>query len=163
MAFDVSGDEAVLEEAPPDRVVRRQRNQALPYVPRRGDVERGCQATRGASVVGDGDDGIDSSRILLDPLQSLGQTVATAVRDYVFEHADAETFLERVNELLGFLIPRYEAEGKSYLTIGIGCTGGRHRSVALAEAIGAHLADQDVEVTVHHRDAGLSTDEAHRH
>lgn len=87
----------------------------------------------------------------------------TAVRDYVFEHADAETFLERVNELLGFLIPRYEAEGKSYLTIGIGCTGGRHRSVALAEAIGAHLSQQDVEVTVHHRDAGLSTNEAHRH
>ena len=85
------------------------------------------------------------------------------VRAYVFAQPDAEPFLQHVTGLLDFLVPRYEAEGKSYLTIGIGCTGGRHRSVALAEAIGAHLAGRDVEVTVHHRDAGLSTDEAHRH
>ena len=85
------------------------------------------------------------------------------VRDYVFAQEDAAVFLEHVTGLLDFLIPRYEAEGKSYLTIGIGCTGGRHRSVALAEAIGAHLAERDVESTVHHRDAGLAADEAHRH
>lgn len=86
-----------------------------------------------------------------------------AVRDYVFAQDDAAVFLKHVTELLDFLIPRYDAEGKSYLTIGIGCTGGRHRSVALAEAIGVHLADSDVELTVHHRDAGLSNDEAHQH
>jgi UPF0042 nucleotide-binding protein len=55
--------------------------------------------------------------------------------------------------MLGFLIPRYRSEGKSYLTIGIGCTGGRHRSVAIAEEIGRRLTPAaEVEVTVAHRD-----------
>jgi len=75
-----------------------------------------------------------------------------AVHSYVFEHAEAGEFLGRVTELLDFLIPHYEAEGKSYLTIGIGCTGGRHRSVALTEAIGTFLSDQGVSTTIHHRD-----------
>ncbi|GMR02136.1 MAG: RNase adapter RapZ [Acidimicrobiia bacterium] len=74
------------------------------------------------------------------------------VRDYVFSHPEADEFLERVSGLLDFLVPHYEAEGKSYLTIGIGCTGGRHRSVALAEAIGAHLAARGVATAIHHRD-----------
>ncbi len=74
------------------------------------------------------------------------------VRDYVFSHAEAGEFLERTSDMLDFLLPHYEAEGKSYLTIAIGCTGGRHRSVALAEAIGAHLSSSGVDTTVHHRD-----------
>jgi len=74
------------------------------------------------------------------------------VRDYVFSHAEAGEFLERTSDMLDFLLPHYEAEGKSYLTIAIGCTGGRHRSVALAEAIGAHLSNSGVDTTVHHRD-----------
>ena len=74
------------------------------------------------------------------------------VRSYVFSHAEAGTFLEKVTDLLDFLIPEYEVEGKSYLTIGIGCTGGKHRSVAMAEAIGSHLRDRGVETSVHHRD-----------
>jgi UPF0042 nucleotide-binding protein len=74
------------------------------------------------------------------------------VREYVFGHAEADAFLAKVNDLLDFLIPQYEAEGKSYLTIAIGCTGGRHRSVALAEAIGRHLQDRGVDTAVHHRD-----------
>ena len=74
------------------------------------------------------------------------------VRDYVFSHAEAGEFLERTSDMLDFLLPLYEAEGKSYLTIAIGCTGGRHRSVALAEAIGAHLSNSGVDTTVHHRD-----------
>jgi UPF0042 nucleotide-binding protein len=86
-----------------------------------------------------------------------------AVRDYVFSHDEAGVFVERVSDLLDFLIPEYEKEGKSYLTIGIGCTGGRHRSVAIADAIAAHLRDGGVAVTVHHRDAGLGPDDAHRH
>jgi UPF0042 nucleotide-binding protein len=86
-----------------------------------------------------------------------------AVRDYVFSHDEAGAFVERVSDLLDFLIPEYEKEGKSYLTIGIGCTGGRHRSVAIADAIAAHLQDGGVAVTVHHRDAGLDPDDAHRH
>ena len=75
------------------------------------------------------------------------------VREYVFSEGDAQTFLDRTTELLEFLLPRYEAEGKSYLTIGIGCTGGRHRSVAIAEALGEWIADHDMAVTVLHRDA----------
>jgi len=85
------------------------------------------------------------------------------VRDYVFSFDDTVAFLDRVNDLIDFLIPRYEAEGKSYLTVGVGCTGGRHRSVAIGEAIGEHLRERDIEVTIHHRDAGLSSDAAHRH
>jgi len=55
--------------------------------------------------------------------------------------------------MLRFLIPRYAAEGKSYLTIGVGCTGGRHRSVALADQIGQIVAGLgEVEVSVGHRD-----------
>jgi RNase adapter protein RapZ len=59
------------------------------------------------------------------------------VRSYVLESPDARGFVERYLELLNYLIPRYIFEGKSYLNIGIGCTGGKHRSVAIAQ----HLAD----------------------
>ena len=76
-----------------------------------------------------------------------------AVRDHVLGSSDASGFLERVEGLLEFLVPRYEAEGKSYLTIGVGCTGGRHRSVAVAEAIARWLEERgDVDVTIRHRD-----------
>jgi len=74
------------------------------------------------------------------------------VREYVFSHGEAGEFLDRVTSMLEFLIPLYETEGKSYLTIGIGCTGGRHRSVALTEAIAACLADRGVSTVTHHRD-----------
>jgi UPF0042 nucleotide-binding protein len=76
----------------------------------------------------------------------------TPVSDYVFSHPEADEFLERVSAMLDFLLPLYEAEGKSYLTIAIGCTGGRHRSVALAEAVGRHLVEGGVDTAVHHRD-----------
>jgi UPF0042 nucleotide-binding protein len=85
------------------------------------------------------------------------------VRDYVFSHEEADIFLSKVSDLLDFVIPQYESEGKAYLTVGVGCTGGRHRSVALAEAIGRHLRTEGRDVTVHHRDAGLGEDDAHRH
>jgi len=76
-----------------------------------------------------------------------------AVRDHVLGSPDAARFLEHLKGLLEFLVPRYEAEGKSYLTIGVGCTGGRHRSVAVAEAIAHWLEERgDVDVTVRHRD-----------
>ncbi len=74
------------------------------------------------------------------------------VRDYVFSHDEASMFLDKVTDMLAFLIPLYEAEGKSYLTIGIGCTGGRHRSVALTEAIAARLVEMGVPTVTHHRD-----------
>jgi UPF0042 nucleotide-binding protein len=74
------------------------------------------------------------------------------VRDYVLGFAEAGEFLSRIEDLLGFLIPRYEEEGKSYLTIGIGCTGGHHRSVVLAEELGAWFEKQGITATVRHRD-----------
>jgi len=86
-----------------------------------------------------------------------------AVRDYVFSQDEANEFLAKVVDLLDFVIPYYEEEGKAYLTIGVGCTGGRHRSVAIAEAIGEHLRGDDLHVTVHHRDAGLGDGNAHQH
>lgn len=75
------------------------------------------------------------------------------VRSYVLDQPDAGEFLSRTADLLAFLLPRYEDEGKSYLTIAVGCTGGRHRSVAIAEEIGRNLqSGDDVQVTVRHRD-----------
>lgn len=61
------------------------------------------------------------------------------VMESVVSSSSAATFLEKVYALVDFLIPRYEKEGKSYLTIGIGCTGGRHRSVSIARALAAHI------------------------
>jgi UPF0042 nucleotide-binding protein len=85
----------------------------------------------------------------LRPLTGLDE----AVRDYVLAQPDSQEFLAQVKRMLHFLIPRYAAEGKSYLTIGIGCTGGRHRSVVLSNEIGQIVADLgEVEVTVGHRD-----------
>jgi UPF0042 nucleotide-binding protein len=74
------------------------------------------------------------------------------VRDYVLGFPEAGQFLEKVEDLLGFLIPRFEEEGKSYLTIGIGCTGGHHRSVALAEELARWIEKQGINVSVRHRD-----------
>ena len=75
-----------------------------------------------------------------------------AVRDFVIERADASDFLDRFSELLLSVLPSYEAEGKSYLTIAIGCTGGRHRSVAVVEEIAARLREHGYGVSVGHRD-----------
>lgn len=76
------------------------------------------------------------------------------VAAFVLNNPDTEGFLRRVVELLLFLAPRYRAEGKSYLTIAVGCTGGRHRSVAVADELSRRLAHHRVEVSVFHRDAG---------
>ena len=76
------------------------------------------------------------------------------VAAFVLDNPDTTGFLERVMELLLFLAPRYRAEGKSYLTIAVGCTGGRHRSVAIAEELWRRLARHRVEVSVFHRDVG---------
>ena len=74
------------------------------------------------------------------------------VADYVLDRDDARGFLDRLDELLAFLLPRYVDEGRSYLTIAIGCTGGRHRSVVIAERIAAHLAAGGHSVIARHRD-----------
>lgn len=74
------------------------------------------------------------------------------VAEYVLGDQAAKEFVDRIDELLAFLIPRFEAEGKSYLSVGIGCTGGHHRSVAIAEELRRRLAEQGVTATVRHRD-----------
>ncbi len=74
------------------------------------------------------------------------------VRDYVLGSDDAQTFLSQVKSMLDFLVPRYQAEGKSYLSIGVGCTGGRHRSVTIAEELGRWFEAQGIGATVRHRD-----------
>jgi len=75
------------------------------------------------------------------------------VRDYVLGQPGAEEFLRHVEGLLDFSIPAFEAEGKSRLTIGIGCTGGRHRSIVLGEALAAWLRERgDEPVEIFHRE-----------
>jgi UPF0042 nucleotide-binding protein len=74
------------------------------------------------------------------------------VSDWVLAHEVSQEFLRRATDLLAFLVPRYRDEGKAYLTVALGCTGGRHRSVALAEALGTSLAAHDVKARVRHRD-----------
>ena len=78
--------------------------------------------------------------------------VDAAVADYVLTQPDAKTFLAKVCDLVAFLIPRFAAEGKSYATVAVGCTGGKHRSVALVEAAVQELRLQGFDVKVRHRD-----------
>jgi len=74
------------------------------------------------------------------------------VRDYVFSTPEAEDFVARYADLLQFLLPKYQAEGKAYLNIGIGCTGGKHRSVAIAEALSERMKSPESLISVKHRD-----------
>jgi RNase adapter protein RapZ len=74
------------------------------------------------------------------------------VREYVESQAQTSEFISRLSDLLLFLLPHYAREGKSYLTIAIGCTGGRHRSVAIAELIGGLLEEEGYKVRLSHRD-----------
>jgi UPF0042 nucleotide-binding protein len=74
------------------------------------------------------------------------------VADYVLDSPRGAAFLERLRGWFDFLLPLYDAEGKAYLTVGVGCTGGRHRSVAVAEALAGALRAAGREVNVVHRD-----------
>jgi UPF0042 nucleotide-binding protein len=74
------------------------------------------------------------------------------VADYVLTSERGRDFFGRLDGFVEYLLPFYDEEGKAYLTIGVGCTGGRHRSVAVAEAIAERLREQGREVNVLHRD-----------
>ena len=76
-----------------------------------------------------------------------------AVAEYVLARDETEEFLRRLTDLLDFALPRYQHEGKSYLTVALGCTGGRHRSVVLVEELRRRLGDRGHAVLVRHRDA----------
>lgn len=74
------------------------------------------------------------------------------VRDYIMSQSATQRFLSHFLPLLDEVLPAYEHEGKSYLTIAIGCTGGKHRSVALAEHVATHLSAHERTAAVRHRD-----------
>lgn len=76
-----------------------------------------------------------------------------AVIAYMDSHEATHKFLDHVLSFIDFLLPQYEKEGKSYVTISIGCTGGRHRSVFITNAVGAHLEQNKYRVKVSHRDS----------
>ncbi len=78
----------------------------------------------------------------------------SGVREYIMARPDSLEFLSRLQGFLEYLLPRYRSEGKSYLTIGFGCTGGRHRSVAVSLMIAERLRQQGYEVNIKHRDIG---------
>ncbi len=74
------------------------------------------------------------------------------VREYVLRSAETPEFLSRLHGFLDYLLPKFIAEGKSYLTVAIGCTGGRHRSVVLAEELGGYLRKARYDIKIFHRD-----------
>jgi len=84
----------------------------------------------------------------LRPLTGLNEPVA----DYVLRHPATQEFLDLMGRFLRFALPWYEREGKSYLTVALGCTGGRHRSVVLVERLGQMLQEQRVGHSIRHRD-----------
>jgi UPF0042 nucleotide-binding protein len=74
------------------------------------------------------------------------------VKEYVLQSEETESFFIKLIRFLNYLIPRFEEEGKSYLTIAVGCTGGKHRSVVLAEKLKDHIRSRGYSVKVYHRD-----------
>ncbi len=76
------------------------------------------------------------------------------VSDYVIGHPDAKQFLDRYEELLRTLAAGYLREGKRYMTVAVGCTGGKHRSIAMAEALAERMRANDIPTLVTHRDLG---------
>lgn len=78
-----------------------------------------------------------------------------AVKSYVLDHDEARRFLKKYMDLLDYLIPLYEKEGRAYLTIAVGCTGGRHRSVTIAEALIERIKKPGRKLIITHRDIDL--------
>lgn len=74
------------------------------------------------------------------------------IKNFILEKSETRKFLKKYFDLLDYLIPLYEKEGKSYLTIAVGCTGGRHRSVTIARSIHSHINKNRAHVQIFHRD-----------
>lgn len=74
------------------------------------------------------------------------------VSEYVMKWDQTRVFIDKITDLFDFLLPYYKEEGKQQLVIGIGCTGGKHRSVAIAEALYSHFKKEGRYVTISHRD-----------
>jgi RNase adapter protein RapZ len=84
----------------------------------------------------------------LKPLRGTDRQVA----DYVLKNTTTRAYVKKIQEFIDFLIPQYIKEGRSYLTIGVGCTGGNHRSPAIAEKLQSHLRRHPIDLNVVHRD-----------
>jgi RNase adapter protein RapZ len=91
----------------------------------------------------------------LRPMSGLDPSVA----EYIAADPAYDDAISRIEDLILLLLPRYEAEGKAYVTIAFGCTGGRHRSVHVAERVGKRLRDAGFSPTVSHRDLGSRPDD----
>jgi len=78
--------------------------------------------------------------------------LSSDVQDYVLKQESSKPFLKDISSLLSYLIPEYENEGKSYLSVAFGCTGGKHRSVAIAEELARILNNEDIDISIFHRD-----------
>ena len=85
-----------------------------------------------------------------------GTGLDAPVAEYVLQSERGREFFQRLDHFVGYLLPFYDDEGKAYLTIGVGCTGGRHRSVAMAEALAGRLREAGRDVNVSHRDVERS-------
>jgi UPF0042 nucleotide-binding protein len=81
------------------------------------------------------------------------------VRDFVLNQAETRAFLDRMFQFLDFLLPCYQKEGKTHLTLAIGCTGGRHRSVVIANVLAQHFTQEHYPFTLSHRDVARSLGE----
>ena len=95
-----------------------------------------------------------------EPSLRSGTGLDRAVKDFVFADPRLDPFISRILDMLGFLLPEVEAEGKTHLSIGIGCTGGQHRSVVVTETIAAALAEDGWRVSSGHKELsrlGLAT------
>ena len=79
-----------------------------------------------------------------------------AVREYVYNSPVTQEFVQRLKEFTGWLLPRYEEEGKSVLVVAVGCTGGHHRSVAVAHDLAEYFRELGYQVSESHRDSGRS-------
>jgi UPF0042 nucleotide-binding protein len=95
-------------------------------------------------------------RFLPNPYFVEGLTSLTGadpqVRDYLLSQAETQDFLDHLFRFIDFLLPLYQKEGKSQLTMALGCTGGQHRSVVIANVLGEHLAQGNLPYTLSHRD-----------
>jgi UPF0042 nucleotide-binding protein len=84
---------------------------------------------------------------------------APGVQKYVLGHPETQAFLDHLFRFVDFLLPRYREEGKTHLTLAIGCTGGQHRSVVIATVLGQHLSRENYSFTLSHRDMPRSAGE----
>ena len=106
-----------------------------------------CGAVGATAVIGASSSKVRNVRV---PRRSTGNDAPVVA--YLKRQGETAAFLKRVLALLRYVVPRHEREGRSYLTVAMGCTGGRHRSVMLANAVGAWVRKKGYPVRVSHRD-----------